>query len=136
MQFLQIIKNSFIYPHPQYLIMATWNKLCFEWRESNFWMGQRCWGLEGKTEVFFRNEGFFLFLFLVFPDIQCLILPQILNPSYAASWAFIIPTHRQSSVLGSGNKFCSELGRLIRRSYRIIVYPFNVKPSVLSCTST
>lgn len=65
MQFLQIIRNSFTYlPHSQYLIIATWNKLCFEWKESNFWMGQRCWGLEGKTKVFFGNEVFIFFLFV------------------------------------------------------------------------
>lgn len=56
MQFLKIIRNSFIYP-PKYLIMATWSKLCFDWRESNFWMGQRCLGLEGKAKVFCKNEG-------------------------------------------------------------------------------
>ena len=142
MQFLKIIRNSFMYlPHSQYLIIATWNKLWFEWRESNFWMGQRCWGLEGKTKVFFRNEVFifFFFLFLVFPDTQCLCLPtylQIINPSCTENWAFLIPAPSQNSVPDSGNKFSSEVERFIRRSYRPVVYRFQVKLLVLSCTST
>ena len=145
MQFLQIIRSSFTYlPHSQYLIIASWNKLCFEWRESNFWMGQRCWGLEGKTKVFFRNEVFLSFLsfffFLVFLDTQCLCLPtylQIVNPSCTENWASLIPAPSQNSVPDSGNKFSSDVERFIRRSYRpTVVYRFQVKLSVLSCTST
>lgn len=113
--------KKFFHLPPKYLIMATWNKLCFDWRESNFWMGQRCWGLEGKTKVFFRNEGFsvFIFLFLVFPDLQYRSLPpylQISNGSYSGSWTPLTPVPRQSSVPRSGNKFCSEVGRLIIRT--------------------
>lgn len=63
-----------------------------------------------------RGFGAVVVLFGVFPDIGNTSVPHP-TPSYSGSGVPLTPVPTQSSVCGSGSKFCSEVGRLVTRSY-------------------